>query len=223
MPEFPRREFLMLAQKYNPKKHTVGGYYISEKLDGTRVFWDGGFSRGVPTGEVPYANVIDPKTGGRKKKIKPTATGLWSRYGNPIIAPDWFLNLLPCMPLDGEIWAGRGNFQLCRSICGGDTPGPDWNQAEFAIFGCPPLDMIFSSGTIKNANMTQVISYSAFMTWAHSRCPTFLEDFICVNTGKGGFSFEAELLLLQEWYLLKVACISTNKRSYRRASRRPHK
>jgi len=198
MPVLPRREFLMLAEKYNPKKHTVGEYYISEKLDGTRVFWDGGFSRGVPTIEVPYAGITDPKTGKLKKKIKPVATGLWSRYGNPIIAPNWFLNLLPCMPLDGEIWAGRGNFQLCRSICGGDTPGPGWDQAEFAIFGCPPLDIIFRDGIIKNTNMVANILYAKFNFWANKQCPSFLEDYICFSARKESIPFEAELLLLQD-------------------------
>ena len=84
------REFLQLAETYVAAKHGVGGYFLSEKLDGTRCFWDGGLSRGVPTEQVPWASLIDPKTGQKKTKIKPVATGLWSRYGNPIIAPDEF-------------------------------------------------------------------------------------------------------------------------------------
>jgi len=200
MPKLPRREFLMLAKKYQPTRNTVGGWYISEKLDGTRVFWDGGISRGVPTIEVPYANVIDPKTGKLKKKIKPTATGLWSRYGNPIIAPDWFLNLLPSMMLDGEIWAGRGNFQLCRSICSGDSPGPDWDKAEFAVFGCPPVDLIFSDGEIKNANAVMQICYANFNQWLHKRNPGVLEHWLRLSSmGSDGrkMPFEAELMLLR--------------------------
>jgi DNA ligase-1 len=191
----------MLAKKYQPARNTVGGWYISEKLDGTRVFWDGGISRGVPTVEVPYANVIDPKTGKLKKKIKPTATGLWSRYGNPIIAPDWFLNLLPSMMLDGEIWAGRGNFQLCRSICGGDSPGPDWDKAEFAVFGCPPVDLIFSDGEIKNTNAAMQVSYDNFDQWLHKRNPGVLEHWLRLSSeGSDGryAPFEAELMLMRD-------------------------
>ncbi|MGO9107157.1 MAG: hypothetical protein ACLQDH_13660, partial [Dissulfurispiraceae bacterium] len=103
-----KREFLQLADHYDPFKSNVAGWYISEKLDGTRCFWDGGLSRGLPPESVPWASVTDPKTGERKAKIKPIATGLWSRYGNPIMAPDWWLNRLPACPLDGELWAGRG-------------------------------------------------------------------------------------------------------------------
>ena len=39
-----RREFLQLAERYDAEKHDAAGRYISEKLDGTRCFWDGGLS-----------------------------------------------------------------------------------------------------------------------------------------------------------------------------------
>ena len=89
-----KREFLQLADHYDPRKHDVAGWFVSEKLDGTRCFWDGGLTRGLPTEQVPWASIIDPKTGEKKAKIKPLSTGLWSRYGNPIMAPDWWLNRL---------------------------------------------------------------------------------------------------------------------------------
>lgn len=74
-----RREFLQLAETYTT--HAIAGFFLSEKLDGTRCFWDGGLSRGLRTEEIPWASKTDPKTGRRKAKIKRTATGLWSRYG----------------------------------------------------------------------------------------------------------------------------------------------
>ena len=199
MLNLPRREFLMLAKKYVPQKTTVGGHYISEKLDGTRAFWDGGLSRGVPTLQVPYANIADPKTGKIKKKIKPIATGLWSRYGNPIIAPEWFLNTLPCMPLDGELWAGRGNFQLCRSICAGDTPGDDWDKVDFAVYGCPPLEIMFSNGRINNQHMRMDIVYADFKKFMERRREAgILQDYVSLTTARGRVPFEYELTCLQD-------------------------
>lgn len=198
MTNLPRREFLMLAKTYQPEKITVGGWYISEKLDGTRVFWDGGISRSLPTIEIPWANVVDPKTGKMKRKIKSRATGLWSKYGNPIIAPDWFLNLLPCMPLDGEIWAGRGNFQLCRSICAGNTPGGAWDKAEFAVFSSPPIDKIFGDGEIKNANMKMKLLKINFDVWLHKYDPSILEDWYHLTTETGKITFDAELAILRD-------------------------
>jgi len=161
-----RREFLQLAEKYKPGKDNLAGWFVSEKLDGTRCFWDGGLSRGVPTAQVPWASILDPETGKRKAKVKPVATGLWSRYGNPIIAPDEFLNLLPCCPLDGELWAGRGNFQLCRSICGGDTPDPRFmDQIVYAVYSSPSRASVFGDGEIKNANMLHAMNYDACEAW----------------------------------------------------------
>ncbi len=169
-----RREFLQLAKPYNSAKDNLAGWCVSEKLDGTRCFWDGGLSRGVPTEEVPWAGIIDPKTGTKKAKIKPIATGLWSRYGNPIIAPDEFLNKLPCCPLDGELWAGRGNFQLSRSICGGDTPDPRFNEAiVYAVYGCPPLVSVFATGEIKNTNMVCDLDFLACEQWIKRRLAAF--------------------------------------------------
>ena len=66
-----RRELLQLAHTYKPEKHKIAGWFISEKCDGTRCFWDGGLSRGVPTDLVPWASVTDPKTGRPKAKIDP--------------------------------------------------------------------------------------------------------------------------------------------------------
>jgi len=171
-----KRELLQLANHYKPEKSDVAGWLISEKLDGTRCFWDGGLSRGLLTERVPYANTIDPKTGKRKAKIKPVATGLWSRYGNPIMAPEWFLNQLPACPLDGELWAGRGNFQLCRSICAGDTPDPRFDQITFAVYSSPPLASVFQTGQIKNANMVVPIDYITIEHWVRQRLEVFGRD-----------------------------------------------
>ncbi len=176
-----RREFLQLAHKLNPARHQIGGYYISEKLDGTRCFWDGGVSRGLPTTDVPWANVLNPKTGQKKKKIKPIATGLWSRYGNPIIAPDWFLNTLPACFLDGELWAGRGNFQLCRSICGGDKPDPRFDKIKFVVYSAPSYNQLFQSGEIKNTNMLCTINEQACGNFIGYYLEEFEGDFLFSN------------------------------------------
>lgn len=198
-----RREFLQLAKTYRPGKDNIEGWLVSEKLDGTRCFWDGGVSRGVPTDEVPWASITDPKTGKRKAKIKPTATGLWSRYGNPIIAPADFLDALPPIPLDGELWAGRGNFQLCRSICGGDTPDSRFDQIKYVVYGCPPMANMFGDGEIKNSNFVGEIDQSAAGDFYNR------EGCRYVFSLTGGETFEQELEFLSH-YLTE----NTNERCY---------
>jgi DNA ligase-1 len=187
-----RREFLQLAHTYQPGKSKIGGWMLSEKLDGTRCFWDGGITRGIPTDCVPWANVINPKTGKPKSKIKPYSTGLWSRYGNPIVCPEWFLDILPPVPLDGELWAGRGNFQLCRSICAGDFPDPRFTLINYAVYGSPPLDCVLQDGEIKNTNFATTIDYKRASKFA-CKCADECEQFFCLDPDA---NFRDELLNL---------------------------
>ncbi len=190
MPRLRRREFLMLPRVYDLEKHTVGGYYISEKLEGVRVFWDGGISRGIPIPAVPWANTRNPDS-------RQPASGLWSRHANSIIPPDWFLNLLPCMPLDGVLWAGRGQRSTACSVCRGGK-SEAWEQIEFAVFSTPPIDKMFSDGIIKN-NYTS-LRFQGVNTdqWIHARNPSMADDWYRLVSKGTKITFDAELAVLRE-------------------------
>lgn len=165
-----RREFLLLADTFKADKHDPIGMIASEKLDGNRCFWDGGVTRGQRTIDVPWASIHHPKTGELKDKIKPVATGLWSRYGNPIQAPDWFLDRLPPEPLDGELYAGRGNFQLTQTIVRRDDPDEgNWSKIQFIAFGAPTFRSVFQSGLIKNPNFHRDLSESVCKLYVKER------------------------------------------------------
>lgn len=142
------REFLMLAEVYDPAKHQVNGWYASEKLDGQRAFWDGGLSRGKPTDWVPWANL--------ERKVRPVSTGLWSRYGNVIPASDHWLDKLPKgIFLDGELYCG--NLQNLRKIVSRDIPSPAlWDEVKYLIFESPGCE-VFADGRINNANFKKNI------------------------------------------------------------------
>jgi hypothetical protein len=128
---------------------------MSEKLDGMRAFWDGGITRGQWADEVPFANTA--KKGHLIHRQK--ATGLWSRYGNPIQAPDWWLDQLPKdLLLDGELYAGRGSFQTLVSITKKLIPGAEWNEVGYVIFDSPTANAIFGDGEIKNTNFKKVFN-----------------------------------------------------------------
>lgn len=185
-----RREFLQLAKKYNPEKSKIAGWMLSEKLDGSRCFWDGGVSRGMSTKDVPWSSLINPKDGTPKKKIKPIATGLWSRYGNPIMAPNWFLNQLPKIPLDGELWAGCGNFQLCRSIVAGDEPDSRFKQVQYVVYSMPGAS-VWMPGEIKNTNFHRKIDFDE--CWDLIQSSDVDLDAILYD-----YTFETELLVLNE-------------------------
>jgi DNA ligase-1 len=165
-----KREFLQLAHDY-ARKHMVAGYWWSEKIDGHRGFWDGGISRGIPKIKVPWANT---EKDWRYVK-QPISTGLWSRYGNVIHAPDWWLDQLPKMLLDGELWNGKrgdGNRQEISSVVKRIDPyDVDWKPLHLMVFDSPPFDTIFADGLIDNIHYHK--KFEGIYRWSLFDCPKF--------------------------------------------------
>lgn len=144
-----KREFVQLAHTLDINKTIVAAKYISEKLDGQRFFWDGGVSRGVPVEQVPWANI-------EKSNLVPLATGLWSRYGKVINAPNSFLDNFPPFPLEGELWTGYNEFQKVSSIVRSNVNVKDWADVKVLVFDSPPPDVILADGVIDNTNYHKV-------------------------------------------------------------------
>jgi DNA ligase-1 len=138
-----KREFVMLAHKFNPKKHSIAGKMMSVKLDGIRCFWDGGVSRGLLASEVPFANTAKDD----RYINEPVATGLWTRYGKTIQAPAWWLDRLPNIPLDGELYI-TGKRQDLISIVKDLIPDERWAEVSYQVFDSPPIDEVLKSGVI---------------------------------------------------------------------------
>lgn len=157
-----KREFLMLAHDYIPTKHGIAGWYLSEKLDGQRCFWDGGVTRGMPKSEVPWANHDKDD-----RFVKPPrCTGLWTRYGNTIQAPAKWLNYLPSMFLDGELFMGRHRRQELMSTIRKITPSHDaWEKVRYHVFDIPSMQGVFKSGRINNPNFRQKIINEGTLNW----------------------------------------------------------
>lgn len=65
---------------------------------------------------------------------------LLSRRGNVYHAPGWFLQGLPDMPLDGELWLARKQFQRTVSIVRRHDECDLWKEIAFLIFDVPGLD-----------------------------------------------------------------------------------
>jgi DNA ligase-1 len=106
---------LLLANVWTPSIDPTG-WWMSEKYDGLRGYWDG-------------------------KK-------LWSRKGNAIHAPDYFLAELPAdIALDGELWIGRGKFEETISTVLSQTPDGRWRQVRFMVFDAPQAKGAFEQRT----------------------------------------------------------------------------
>lgn len=155
------REFLMLAHSHLPKHH-VAGWLMSEKLDGRRMYWDGGITRGMLKSIIPWANTAKDE----RLLSPPISTGLWSRYGNVIHAPDWWLNELPCIPLDGEAW-GQLARQDIMSITAQHVGDARWEQIQFYCFDIPAYESVFMDGRINNPQFKK--NFFGIMGWINER------------------------------------------------------
>ena len=96
---------LLLAQVYRPGMD-LQDYWVSEKYDGVRGYWDG--------------------------------SALRTRGGETVNAPAWFTAGWPSTALDGELWAGRGQFTQAQSTTRRDNAGDAaWRQIRFMVFDLP--------------------------------------------------------------------------------------
>lgn len=103
---------LMLANVYRPGV-ALQDYWVSEKLDGVRGYWDG--------------------------------SQLLTRGGQRVAAPTWFTAGWPAIPMDGELWAGRGQFSRAVSVVRQQTPDDAaWRGLRFMVFDLPAHGGSFS-------------------------------------------------------------------------------
>lgn len=96
----------LLAEVYEAGRVDPTGWWMSEKLDGLRAVWD-------------------PKT----RTLK-------SRKGNVFPAPAWFIECFPDVPLDGELWLGRGQLERTSSIVR-SSQDKGWKDLKFCLIDIP--------------------------------------------------------------------------------------
>lgn len=73
-----------------------------------------------------------------------TGSQMITRGGLVIQAPKWFLEQLPCVPLDGELWMGRGRFAEVSGVVRRLQPDPeDWWEISYLVFDLPGMDAPF--------------------------------------------------------------------------------
>ena len=186
------------------------GWMASRKLDGMRCFWDGGISRGLPKAAVPWANTT---TDDRYVK-EPYASGLWTRYGHVILAPDWFLNLLPVgTMLDGEIGCGRGTFQDTTSIVKSLTQDERWDRVCYRVFDSLTPGTVLQERLIEDDPRNYHVFIRNADKWAIDRGATVYNN----------LTFEVEYKVLSDMYptvdgwgdtSLPIALVQQHKLSY---------
>jgi DNA ligase-1 len=84
------------------------------------------------------------------------------RSGNPVPAPQWFLDGLPAEALDGELWLARGRFDELSAIVRRKAPvDAEWRHVRYMVFELPAAAGSF---TERIARM-QTIAAAAQRPW----------------------------------------------------------
>lgn len=110
---------------------------------------------------------------------------LFTRNGNEIHAPQWFIDALPAMPLDGELWMGRGRFQETVGAVRKLVPNDDeWASITYQVFELPEADCKFSqvvnlsAESLHNNPVARVVQQHTCLGVAHLRafCDTIVAE-----------------------------------------------
>lgn len=179
-----KSEFVMLSTDLRGKEPPKG-WMVSTKLDGQRALWDGGVSRKYLT--VPWSRDVVPPT------------GLWSRYGKVIHAPDWWVAKLPPIPLDGELYLGPQSWSELRSIVSRKVPDARWEKVEYWVFDAPSPKSVWADREYGGGKITQ------------SECLKFYKDVERERTFADTLQYYSEFINLESRILdPKVAFDSLN-------------
>lgn len=127
---FASKPPLLLANHY--KSHVpIKDYWVSEKLDGVRAYWNG--------------------------------ESLISKQGHIFYAPKWFINDLPKIPLDGELWIGRNQFDKVSGLVRGQGDNVvAWKSIRYMIFDLPNSLETFDKRIEKMKAIVQKVSVGHF-------------------------------------------------------------
>lgn len=101
---------MLLAKSFNPEKNDPTNWWISEKLDGVRVFWKDG--------------TLNTRTG--------------KTYNAPEWFKEEIAKVGDC--LDGELWIGRGMFGDVVSAVRKKVPiEKEWRNVKYYVFDIPNM------------------------------------------------------------------------------------
>lgn len=139
---------LLLANVYHPGV-ALQDYWVSEKYDGVRAFWDG--------------------------------EKLLTRGGGRITAPGWFTAGWPREPMDGELWAGRGQFSKAVSTVRQQAADDaSWRGMRFMVFDLPAQPGPFTeripvlSGLVTRIDQPWVQAVPQFRVSSHAELQRLL-------------------------------------------------
>lgn len=125
---------------------------------------------------------------------------LISRQGNLIHAPDWFIRNLPKTQLDGELWMGRGKFDVLSGAVRKESPiEAEWKNIHYQIFELPNAKGTFEARAkqivqiVKQANLPHLNAVTQLRVSDESALKLRLNQ-VVKNGGEGLMLHRADAL-----------------------------
>lgn len=90
--------------------------------------------------------------------------GLRFRSGRPISAPAWFTEGWPDTPLDGELWGGRGHFDVTSASVRRSVPDDaEWRALRLMVFDMPGVAGSFAHRAARVESLVRTSASSALV------------------------------------------------------------
>ena len=125
---------------------------------------------------------------------------LVSRQGNIIHSPAWFTKDLPKTPMDGELWLGRGQFDILSAAVRKDVPiDAEWRNITYNIFELPNAAGTFEQRAkriaeiVKKANLPHLKAVAQFRIKDEAELNDKLKQ-VVKNGGEGLMLHRADAL-----------------------------
>ena len=91
------------------------------------------------------------------------------RSGRVIAAPLWFTARLPAVPLDGELWAGRGSFEsLVGTVRHQQPDDAAWRAVRYQVFELPAAGGRFDARAQALATLCRDLGWPALQALAQT-------------------------------------------------------
>ena len=113
-----------------------------------------------------------------------TGTELLTRTGKHIDCPNWVTAGLPRFPIEGELWAGRAQFQKVLSALRSGQDG-DWSDIKLMAFDAPQAGVAFAD-RVKTLEALSFVNIVKQIAVSGKREMKRLVREIIANGGEGG-------------------------------------
>ena len=110
----------------------------------------------------PIKWLMSEKLDGYRARFNPETKSFVSRQNKPYNAPKWFTDFMPKIDLDGELFAGRDNFQSMGVVRKKEPIDEEWYNIKYYAYDLPEAEGTF----IERYERLEIIVKDAQNIWS---------------------------------------------------------